>query len=153
MEYRASHRYADVTARKIRPFATLIRKKSAAEAVELLKYIPNRGAKLLNNVVKSAIANARDLGASDPEGLIVSVARVDDGPTFKRMMPRARGTAYMILRRLSHIHVSLQEEMDTKPELTPVNPAAAVPATSPAATPAPAPAPATNPTTGTTTEN
>ncbi len=138
MEYNASHRYADVTARKIRPFATLIRKKSAAEAVELLKYIPNRGAKLLNSVLKSAIANAKNRGVDDPEGLLVSIARVDDGPTFKRMMPRARGTAYMILRRLSHIHVTLQEENDLGTVIVPVAPTATAPATSPAATPAPA---------------
>ncbi len=54
MEYKATHRYADMSARKIRPFATLIRGRSADEALELLRYLPNKSARLLEQVLKSA---------------------------------------------------------------------------------------------------
>jgi len=110
MEYQAKHRFADVSARKIRPFAAMIRGKSADEALQMLRFLPNRGAKLLEAVLKSALGNAEDRGARDIEALIVKESRVDGAPMFKRIMPRARGTAYPIKRRLSHIVVSLVEE-------------------------------------------
>ena len=110
MEYRAIHRYADMSARKVRPFVDLIRGRSVDEALQLLKFAPNRGARLVECVVKSAMGNAEDRGARDPEDLIVSEARIDDAPMFKRIMPRARGTAYSILRRTCHIHVAIAEE-------------------------------------------
>ena len=136
--YKATHRYGDMSARKVRPFAALIRGKSADEALELLKFAPNRGARLVEVVLKSAIGNAGDRGVKDPEELLVSESRVDDGPMFKRIMPRARGTAYQILRRLCHIHVSLQaapEVVKSAPKTTLVAPTAPV-----AAPVAPAPA-------------
>ncbi len=110
MEYQAKHRFADVSARKIRPFAAMIRGKSADEALQMLRFLPNRGAKLLEAVLKSALGNAEDRGARDIEALIVKESRVDGAPMFKRIMPRARGTAYPIKRRLAHIVVSLVEE-------------------------------------------
>lgn len=109
-QYTAKHRFADVSARKIRPFATLIRGKYAEEALEILRFVPNRGAKLLEAVLKSAVGNAEDRGVRNVEDLIVVEARVDGAPMFKRIMPRARGTAYPIKRRLSHIIVSVAEE-------------------------------------------
>src|SRR5258708_139718 len=115
MEYQAKHRFADVSARKIRPFATLIRGKSADEALQLLRFLPNRGAKLLEAVLKSALGNAEARGARDIEALIVSESRVDGAPMFKRIMPRARGTAYPIKRRMAHIIVSLVEGEDDEP--------------------------------------
>lgn len=120
-EYKATHRYGDMSARKVRPFAALIRGKSADEALELLKFVPNRGARLVEQVLKSAIGNAGDRGEREPEELLVSESRVDDGPMFKRIMPRARGTAYSILRRLCHVHVSLKsadEELTFTPSTT-----------------------------------
>jgi large subunit ribosomal protein L22 len=119
MEYKASQRYADMSARKIRPFAALVRGKTLDEALQLLRFLPNRGARLLEQVLISARGNAADRGARDVEDLIVQVSRVDDGPMFKRIMPRARGTAYMILRRLAHIHVVLADE-ETEETLPPV---------------------------------
>jgi large subunit ribosomal protein L22 len=110
MEYKAKQRYADMSARKIRPFAALIRGKTLDEAVQLLRFVPNRGARLVEAVLLSARGNALDRGARDVEDLIVSESRVDDGPMFKRIMPRARGTAYSILRRMAHIHVSLADD-------------------------------------------
>ncbi len=109
MQYNAIHRYADMSPRKIRPFATLIRGRTAEEALELLRFVHNRSARLLEQVVKSALGNAEFRGARDIEELIVSESRVDGGPIMKRIMPRARGTAYPIKRRIAHIHVTLSD--------------------------------------------
>jgi large subunit ribosomal protein L22 len=109
MEYTALYRYADVSARKIRPFATLIRGKVADEALELLKYLPNKAARLLEQVLHSALGNAEDRGARDTESLVITEARVDGGPIMKRIMPRARGTAYPIKRRYAHIHIAVSD--------------------------------------------
>lgn len=110
MLYEAHHRFADMAARKIRPFAALIRGRHADEALELLRFLPNKSARLLEAVLKSALGNAEDRGARSIEDLIVAESRVDGGPIMKRIMPRARGTAYSIKRRYSHIHVALADE-------------------------------------------
>ena len=109
MKYLAKHRFADVTPRKLRPFATLIRGRRADEALEALRFFPNRSARLIEQVLKSALGNAEDRGARDIEDLVVIESRVDGGPIMKRHMPRARGTAYPIKRRYSHIHVTLSD--------------------------------------------
>jgi len=109
MEYKAIHRYADMSASKIRPFATLIRGRMADEALELLRYLPNKSARLLEQVLKSALGNAEDRGARNLDELVVLESRVDGGPIMKRIMPRARGTAYPIKRRISHIHVTVSD--------------------------------------------
>ena len=109
MEYTAHHRYADMSARKIRPLATLIRGRNADEALELLRFLPNKGARLLEAVLKSALGNAEDRGARDIDDLVVLESRVDGGPIMKRIMPRARGTAYPIKRRYAHIRLTLTD--------------------------------------------
>lgn len=105
--YKASHRFARISASKVRGFATLIRGREAREALNLLQFEPNRGAKMLYDVLRSAMANAEDQGARDVDRLVVSESRVDGGPMFKRMMPRSRGMAYVIRRRFAHIHVGI----------------------------------------------
>jgi large subunit ribosomal protein L22 len=107
MIYRAKHRFADVGPRKMRPFAQMIRGMNAEEALEALRFMPNRGARLIEAVVKSAIGNAEDQGCQNVESLVVSECRIDGGPMFKRIRPRARGTAFGIKRRLAHIVVAL----------------------------------------------
>ena len=107
--YKAVHRHSDMSARKIRPFAQLIRGRNAEEALNLLRFYPNKSARLLEGVLKSAMGNAEDRGARDPFDLIVLESRIDGGPMMKRIQPRARGTAYPIKRRYSHIHVTLAE--------------------------------------------
>src|SRR5437667_12656030 len=109
MNYKAIHRFADMSARKIRPFATLIRGRRADEALESLRFFPNKGARLLEEVLKSALGNAEDRGARAIEDLVIVESRVDAGPMMKRIQPRARGTAYVIRKRLSHIHVTLSD--------------------------------------------
>ena len=114
MVYRATHKYARISARKVRPLADLVRGKFADEALDLLKYQPHRGARMLEKVLRSAVGNAQDpdqnRGQSTPiaERLVVVEARVDGGPMFKRIRPRARGMAFGILRRTAHITVELE---------------------------------------------
>ena len=110
MEYRASHRFADMSPRKVRPFATLIRGRHADEALELLRFLPNKSARLLEQVLRSALGNAEDRGARYIDDLVVVESRIDGGPIMKRIMPRARGTAYPIKRRYAHIHVTLSDD-------------------------------------------
>jgi large subunit ribosomal protein L22 len=109
MEYKAKHRFADMSARKIRPFATLIRGKRADEAMELLRFLPNKSARLLEQVLKSALGNAEDRGARAIDDLVVTESRIDGGPIMKRIMERGRGTAYPIKRRYAHIHLTLSD--------------------------------------------
>jgi large subunit ribosomal protein L22 len=115
MRYTAKHRYADMGPRKIRPFANLIRGRNVDDALQLLRFYPNRGAKLLMAVVQSAYGNADHLENPDPDDLIVAECRVDGAPMFKRIQPRARGTAFPIKRRMSHIIVTLADPEDLMP--------------------------------------
>src|SRR5256712_11850168 len=102
MEYQAHHRFADMSARKIRPYAALIRGRRADEALEALRFFPNKRARLLEQVLKSALGNAEDRGARDIDDLLGSESRVDGRPMVKSLQPRARGSAYTIRRRLCH---------------------------------------------------
>jgi large subunit ribosomal protein L22 len=108
-EFKAVHRYADMSPRKIRPFAQLIRGRMADEALELLRFLPNKSARLVEAVLKSALGNADDRGARNVDDLVVTESRIDGGPILKRHMPRARGTAYPIKRRYAHIHITLTD--------------------------------------------
>src|SRR6478672_6416350 len=106
-DYNATHRFARISVRKVRPLLDLIRGKYADDALDILKYMPHRGARLVEQVLKSAMANAEDKGIRNAGDLVVSDARGEGGPMFKRLMPRARGMAYMIRRRSSHILIGL----------------------------------------------
>jgi large subunit ribosomal protein L22 len=105
--YKASHRFARSSVRKLRPILNLIRGKYADDAMNTLKYLPHRGARMIEQVLKSAMANAEDRGIRNVGDLVVADARGDGGPMFKRLMPRARGMAYMIRRRSCHVTVGL----------------------------------------------
>jgi large subunit ribosomal protein L22 len=114
MPYKASHRFARTSARKLRPLATMIRGKFADEALDILKYQPQRGARLLEKVLKSALGNAQDPDQNPGktvrvEQLVVTDARIDGGPMFKRIRPVSRGMAYMIKKKMSHISVTLED--------------------------------------------
>jgi large subunit ribosomal protein L22 len=103
--YEAKHRYAQMSARKIRPFADLIRGKFADEALELLACYPNRGARLLEAVIKSAVANAEDQRAQNVANLEIVDVRIDGGPMSRRFRPKARGSSSIYLKRTAHITV------------------------------------------------
>jgi len=87
--------------------ADIVRGKFADEALALLRFQPQRGARMLEKVIQSALANAEDRRAPNLNTLMLVDVRVDPGPMFKRMMPRARGMASVIQRRMSHIRVTL----------------------------------------------
>ena len=107
MAYQASHRHARISARKVRPLARLIRGKRADEALAILRFQPQRGARLLEKVLKSALGNAEDRRSPNLDKLVVIEAHVDSGPMTKRMRPRARGMAHVIKKRMSHIHIAV----------------------------------------------
>ena len=109
MKSKARHRFAPITARKARLVINLIRGKSANEALEILQFVNNRPASMIDKVLKSAIANA-GLDA-DPESLWIETARVDEGPSWPiRWMAGPRGRAMPIHKRTSHIIVELTDE-------------------------------------------
>jgi large subunit ribosomal protein L22 len=105
--YEATHRFARISARKVRPVADLIRGKFADEAMEILKYQPHRGARMLEKVLKSALGNAEDRREQSLDELRLVDVRIDGGPMFKRVRPRARGMAFMIKKRFAHIKIGL----------------------------------------------
>jgi large subunit ribosomal protein L22 len=109
VDYKATHRFARISVRKVRPLLDLIRGKYADDALDILKYMPHRGARLVEQVLKSAMANAEDKGIRNAGDLVVSDARGEGGPMFKRLMPRAMGMAYLIRRRSAHIAVGLND--------------------------------------------
>lgn len=113
MSFTAIHKHARISSRKVRPLADLVRGKFADEALDLLKFQPQRGARMLEKVLRSAVGNAQDPERNkgvthNPDSLVVVDARIDGGPTFKRIRPRSRGQAFGILRRTSHITVVLK---------------------------------------------
>jgi large subunit ribosomal protein L22 len=108
MAYNAVHRFARISARKVRPLANLIRGEFVDDALNILRYQPHRGARMLEKVLKSALANAEDRRAQNLHHLLVVEARVDEGPMVKRMQPHARGMASVIKKRMSHIRVALE---------------------------------------------
>ena len=92
--------------------ADLVRGKFVDEALDILRYQPHRGARMLEKVIKTALANAQDPDQNpgqiiDEHDLYIKDARVDGGPMFKRMRPRARGMAHIIKKRSSHISVEI----------------------------------------------
>ncbi len=112
MVMQAVHRGARISSRKVRLVADLVRGKYADEALAILKYQPQRGARMLEKVLQSAVGNAQDPNQNEGrsykiEDLVVTDVQVGPGPMFKRVRPRARGMAFMIKKRTSHIRVGL----------------------------------------------
>ena len=106
MAYTSKYRMARISPTKARPVIDLIRGKRIDEASTILMMSKRRGAVLIKGVLDSAIANA-DQAEVNLRDLIVSEARVDSGPTMKRFQPKDRGRAHPILKRTSHITVSV----------------------------------------------
>jgi len=108
MGYKAKHRFARISAQKVRLMADLVRGKHADEALDILRFMPNRGARMLEKVIKSALGNAEDRRATNVADLVVVDCRVDGGPMIKRIRPQARGMAFVIRKRMAHISVELE---------------------------------------------
>lgn len=109
MEARAQARYVRIAPRKARAVADLIRQKDVDEALGILRYTPRRAAQVVSKVVQSAAANAEHNLEMNRGNLYVHLAYVDEGPTLKRVQPRARGRRFMIRKRTSHITVVVRE--------------------------------------------
>ncbi len=113
MEYTNIHKTARISPTKIRLVAALIRGKSIDDALIILDTAKQRGAAIVKNSLRAAIANA-DRAEANLRNLVVSDARVDSGPTMKRFQPKDRGRAHDILKRTSHITVSVAEKTTAK---------------------------------------
>jgi len=120
MEARAQARYVRVTPMKARRVIDLIRGMNASDAQAVLKFAPQAASEPIGKVLDSAIANATNNHAMDARSLVVSAAYVDEGPTMKRIRPRAQGRAYRIRKRSSHITVIVSDGIETKPAVTKV---------------------------------
>ncbi|MBP3223313.1 MAG: 50S ribosomal protein L22 [Actinomycetaceae bacterium] len=115
MEAKAQARYVRVTPRKARRVIDIIRGKRAVEALDVLRYAPQGAAQPIYKLVESAIANARYTAGDDfnEDELFITEAFVNEGPTMKRIQPRAQGRANRILKRTSHITVIVGDEVTT----------------------------------------
>ncbi len=109
MAWHASHRFARISARKARLVADLIRGRDVQDALNVLKFAPNRAAGMVSKVLTSAVANANEAEA-DVDSLYVLSAQVDEGPTLKRWQPKDRGRAHPIMKRTAHIEVVVEEQ-------------------------------------------
>ena len=110
METRAVAKYIRITPRKVRIVLDLIRGKNVAEAFAILKFTPKAGADVVEKVLRSAVANAENNFDMDADKLFVKTAYADQGPTLKRIHPRARGQAFKILKRTSHVTIVVDEK-------------------------------------------
>ena len=111
MEVRSSYRYARISPFKVREVTREIQGLPVSAALDLLTFTPKKAALLIGKTLKSAIANAENNANLKPDGLVVKEATVGEGPTFKRIMARARGSASRILKRTSHIRIVLSDEI------------------------------------------
>src|ERR1700739_1516481 len=116
MEVRSIHRYARISAFKAREVRREIQGLPVSAALDVLAFTPKKAAILVNQTLKSAIANAENNANLKADGLIVKEAVVGEGPTFKRMMTGARRSGARILKRTSHIRIVLTDESPEKAE-------------------------------------
>jgi large subunit ribosomal protein L22 len=112
--YRAVTRYLIVSPYKIRPVANLVRRKPYTEAVSILENMPHKGAKLIRKTVVSAASNALSRDKQLVEDMLyIKEIMVDDGPRMRRVWCRGRGRADMILKRMCHITVVVDQAAST----------------------------------------
>ncbi len=109
VQFDATHRWARTSARKARLIADMIRDEDIDTALSLLKFSKRRAAVYLRDALNSAIASAEENDA-DVTRLVVSLSKVDEGPTIKRFQPKDRGRAHPIMKRTSHITVAVVED-------------------------------------------
>lgn len=109
MEAKAKLRFAHIAPRKVRLVADLIRGKGSEEALNILMFTRKRAARVIQKLLKSAIANATQKKTADVDRLYVKTIMVDQGPVMKRFMPRAMGRATQIRKKTSHVSIVLDE--------------------------------------------
>ena len=105
----AKHKFARISPQKARLVADQIRNKPVELALNQLNFSNKKGAHLMKKVLESAIANAEHNDGADIDELKVKAVFVDEGPTLKRMRPRAKGRGNRIMKRTSHITVTVAE--------------------------------------------
>lgn len=109
MEAKAIAKFVRISPRKTRLVAANIKGMPVEDALNILKFTPKKAARVLGKVLYSAVANAEQLPGMDVDSLFVKSVVVNEGPTWKRIMPRAMGRAYRIRKRTSHITVVVDE--------------------------------------------
>ncbi|MBQ1711732.1 MAG: 50S ribosomal protein L22 [Lachnospiraceae bacterium] len=109
MEAKAVAKYVRMSPTKLAPITDLVRGKDLQEALTILKFTPGKASELVEKVVQSAAANAENNHDMDPSKLYVAEIYANKGPTMKRWRAGAQGRAGMILKRSSHIGVTLKE--------------------------------------------
>src|SRR6266704_1718600 len=114
MEVRATYKYAKISPFKAREITREIQGLPVSAALDLVAFSPKKAAMLISKTLKSAVANAENNANLRVDGLVVKEAIVGEGPTMKRMMPRARGSGSRILKRTSHIRIVLTDEIEVK---------------------------------------
>ncbi len=110
MEAKASLNYARISSRKVKIVLDIIKNKPVAEAMAILKHTPKAASELVYKLVASAVANAENNFSMDASKLYISEAYANQGPTLKRIRPRAQGRAFRIRKRTSHITVVVAEK-------------------------------------------
>jgi len=109
-QFRASHRHARITARKARLAADLVRGHAVNQALALLQFSPQRSCRVVEKVIKSAMANANQFDRVDVNQLVITECRVDEGPLLRggnRYRTAGKGRVRPIKKRTAHIHVGL----------------------------------------------
>ena len=112
MEVRALTKYVRMSPMKVRQVTRQIQGLPAADAADLLKFIPRKSARLVAKTLNSAIANAENNHNLSSSSLVVAKAVADEGPAFKRYKPAARGSAHPIRKRTTHITIVLAERQE-----------------------------------------
>jgi large subunit ribosomal protein L22 len=110
MDIKASARYLRIAPLKLRLVSRPLKGKKLEEALAILKFLPQRGARLIRKVVESALANAEQRSQIDVDTLVIKSIAVDGGPSLKRFQARAMGRANRILKRSSHVTIVLAEK-------------------------------------------
>jgi large subunit ribosomal protein L22 len=121
MEVLAKGKYISISPKKAREIADLVRGKNAKGAYETLRFMPQGAAREIKKVLGSAMANAETNFNLDKDALTLSKITIDGGPTLKRWQPRAKGAAYEIKKRTSHIVVTVSGDVKTKKAQIPKN--------------------------------
>jgi large subunit ribosomal protein L22 len=114
MEVRSIYRYAKISAFKVREVTREIQGLPVSAALDIVAFSPKKAAGLINKTLKSAVANAENNANLKADTLVIKEATAGEGPTMKRMMPRARGSGSRILKRTSHIRIILSDEIEIK---------------------------------------
>jgi large subunit ribosomal protein L22 len=114
MQVKSVYKYARISCLKAREVTRAIQGMPVSNALAVLAYTPKKAAALVGKTLQSAVANAENNHELDPDTLIVKSATATEGPSLSRIMPRARGSASAIKKRMTHITVILDEKPEDK---------------------------------------